>query len=120
MTQTVKVIKNLMKEHGMSQKFMAEQIGVTEAGISRWMQGKRNPDIQYVEKMAEVLGYKLSIEMEKCDVRNSYLAIKATQKQSSYDEDIATAFRIGLLFGKADKSIEEVKKPVTPQTESEK
>ena len=61
MTQTVKTIKNLMVKQGVSQRLMAEQIGVTEAAMCRWMQGKRNPNILYVEKMAKVLGYKLSI-----------------------------------------------------------
>lgn len=65
MTQTVKVIKNLMDKQGVSQRYMAEQIGVTTVTICRWMNGTRNPDIQHVEKMAKVLGYKLSIVVKE-------------------------------------------------------
>lgn len=42
-------------------------------------------------------------------VKNSRLAIEATQRMSCKDEDIAMAFQLGLLFGKADKAIEESK-----------
>lgn len=33
------------------------------------------------------------------DVKNSLLAIKATQRQSCEDEDVAKAFQLGLTFG---------------------
>lgn len=67
MTQTVKTIKNLMVKQGVSQRLMAEQIGVTEAAMCRWMQGTRNPSILYVEKMAKVLGYRLSMVITEGD-----------------------------------------------------
>lgn len=38
------------------------------------------------------------------NVRNSLLAIKATQKQSCEDEDIAKAFQLGLGFGFCEKN----------------
>ena len=61
MTETMQVIKDLMRLQHISQRDMAEKVGVAEATMSRWMNGTRNPDIQYVEKMAEICGCKLKV-----------------------------------------------------------
>lgn len=37
---------------------------------------------------------------EDDNIRNSYLAIKATQRQSCEDEDVEKAFQLGLAFGR--------------------
>lgn len=60
MTETMQTIKDLMKHQHISQRIMAEKVGVTEAAMSRWINGTRNPDIQYVERMIKILSYKLS------------------------------------------------------------
>lgn len=59
MTETMQTIKDLMKHQHISQHSMAEKVGVTEATMSRWINGTRNPDIQYVERMIKVLSHKL-------------------------------------------------------------
>lgn len=61
MTETMQTIKDLMKHQHISQRSMAEKVGVTEATMSRWINGTRNPDIQYVEKMAETCGCRLVV-----------------------------------------------------------
>lgn len=65
MTETMQTIKDLMRLQNISQRDMAEKVGVAEATMSRWMNGTRNPDIQYVEKMAEVLGRSLIVGYER-------------------------------------------------------
>lgn len=60
MTETMQTIKDLMKHQHISQRNMAEKVGVAEATMSRWINGTRNPDIQYVERMIKILSYKLS------------------------------------------------------------
>lgn len=44
-----------------------------------------------------------------------HIPMERIKEVNNADEDIETAFQIGLLFGKADKAIEEVEKAITPE-----
>ena len=44
---------------GMKQKDLAKAMGMTEATISRYICGKRTPDIATAAKMADMLGISL-------------------------------------------------------------
>jgi transcriptional regulator with XRE-family HTH domain len=61
-----------MNEIGISQKMLADEIGMTDVTISRWMNGTRHPTIENVEKMADVLGVTIDISTEtkafKCPI----------------------------------------------------
>ena len=61
MSNTVKQIKALMKQKGISQADMADIIGVTHVTVHRWMNGTRIPTIEYVERMANVLEMKIGL-----------------------------------------------------------
>lgn len=45
----------LRKEKGMTQKELADKLGVTDKAVSRWETGKNYPDIETLKKLAEVL-----------------------------------------------------------------
>ena len=52
-----RVIKTLRQEKGLSQKALAEQIGVTDAYITMLETGKRkNPSLDILKKLAKALG----------------------------------------------------------------
>ena len=40
----------------MSQKDLAEKLGVTEVTVSRWLNGERDPSIETLNRIAEALG----------------------------------------------------------------
>lgn len=40
----------------MSQKDLAEKLGVTEVTVSRWLNGERDPSIETLNRIAETLG----------------------------------------------------------------
>ena len=40
----------------MSQKDLAERLGVTEVTVSRWLNGERDPSIETLNRIAEALG----------------------------------------------------------------
>lgn len=61
MTKTMVFIKQNTQKQNISQAYLANKLGVTEVTISRWFNGTRNPQIQYVEKMFEILGYQLNV-----------------------------------------------------------
>jgi transcriptional regulator with XRE-family HTH domain len=51
------VIKALRQEKGLSQKALAEQVGVTDAYITMLENGKRkNPSLDILKKLAKALG----------------------------------------------------------------
>lgn len=49
-------IEMLLKLKKMSQKNLAEKLGVTEVTVSRWLGGERDPSIETLNKIAEALG----------------------------------------------------------------
>jgi transcriptional regulator with XRE-family HTH domain len=51
-----RVIKTLRQEKGLSQKALAEQVGVTDAYITMLESGKRkNPSLDILKKLAKAL-----------------------------------------------------------------
>ena len=48
-------IGRLMRERGLSQKELAEVVGVTEASMSRYLKNDREPKIEVVARLAKAL-----------------------------------------------------------------
>lgn len=61
MTDTVKTLIQLTKAQGITQAELSEKIDVTPVAVWRWFNGDRNPNIKYVEKWADAIGYKTVI-----------------------------------------------------------
>ena len=61
MTKTIKQIKALMIQKGISQEKMSELIDVTPVTMHRWMNGTRTPNIEYVERMALILEMQIGL-----------------------------------------------------------
>ena len=61
MTKTIKQIKAIMIQKGITQEHMSELIDVTPVTMHRWMNGTRTPNIDYVERMALVLGMQIGL-----------------------------------------------------------
>jgi transcriptional regulator with XRE-family HTH domain len=57
-------IKDLIKRSGFKQKWIAEQLGVSEITISNWVSGKYIPSFKNQERLSGVLGIPL-IELKK-------------------------------------------------------
>ncbi len=54
---TITRIKDVLKEKGMSQKDLADKLGITVVGMSKILNG--NPKIDTLEKIASTLGVEL-------------------------------------------------------------
>lgn len=50
---------------GMTQKDIAERIGTKQSAIARLESGNTNPSLEFVQKVAQVMGYKLNIHLSK-------------------------------------------------------
>ncbi|MCM1115333.1 MAG: helix-turn-helix domain-containing protein [Clostridium sp.] len=83
-------ITRLRKEKNMTQKDLADKIGVSDKAVSRWENGKNYPDIEMIQMLGEVLGVSVSEllqgeRMEQQEVithseRNVVKAIKMNKK----------------------------------------
>ena len=49
---------------GMTQKELAEKMGTKQSAIARLESGNVNPSIGFLEKMATVMGYKLTVNFQ--------------------------------------------------------
>ena len=61
MTETMKRIKKEIEEKGIQQSTLARKLGVTSVTVNRWLTGKRDPSIRYVEQMVAVLDLNILI-----------------------------------------------------------
>ena len=58
--KTGALIAQMRKEKGMTQKALADSIGVSNAAVSKWETGKGFPDISLLEPLSNALGLTVS------------------------------------------------------------
>ena len=58
--KTGKLISSIRKDKGLTQKQLADSLGVSNATISKWETGKGFPDISLLEPLASVLDITVS------------------------------------------------------------
>ena len=61
-------IKRLREERGLTQRVLAESLGVTDKAVSKWESGRGLPDISLVEPLAQRLGISVA-ELLAGDIR---------------------------------------------------
>ena len=69
-------VHNLCKQRGISQRSLAEQIGITEVALSRYINGSRTPKVSTLSKIAEALNTTVSDllgEEKNTDEKTVYL-----------------------------------------------
>ena len=49
---------------GITQKELAKQMGTTQSSIARLEAGSINPSLGFLEKIAYVMGYKLTVHLQ--------------------------------------------------------
>ena len=65
---TSDTIRTLLDERGLTQRQLAERLGVTDKAVSKWESGRGLPDISLVEDLAGELGISVA-ELLTGDVR---------------------------------------------------
>lgn len=55
------MFKRLIQSKGVKQKWLAQQIGVSEVTLSNWVQGNYKPTEENLHKIAEVLNIKYEL-----------------------------------------------------------
>lgn len=58
------IISNLRRERGMTQKDLADKMGVTDKAVSKWERDLSCPDISSLPRLAEALGTSVNVLMD--------------------------------------------------------
>jgi len=83
----IKRLQELLDDKDITQRELAQRIGVTEVTISRYLNGERKPRIEIISKIAEVLGVSIDYLLGYSDIRNPYGSIETIDQQSKYNDD---------------------------------
>ena len=67
---TAETIKGLREERGLTQRALADAVGVTDKAVSKWESGRGLPDISLVEPLAAALGVSVA-ELLTGDIRQN-------------------------------------------------
>lgn len=67
---TADTVRDLREQRGLTQRALAERIGVTDKAVSKWESGRGLPDISLVEPLASALGVSVA-ELLTGDVREN-------------------------------------------------
>lgn len=84
-------VKNLRKEYNLTQKELAEKLGVSAAAIGLYEQNRRTPDIELIKKIANIFKVSADYLLDRTDHRESIINPEGNldnqnNKYKSYDE----------------------------------
>ena len=65
-------LKQLRQEHGMNQQELADRLGISRSAVGMYEQGRRDPDFELLDAIADLFGVDLSYMLGSSDVRGSY------------------------------------------------
>lgn len=63
-TSMGEIISTLRKEKGMTQKDIADKLGITDKAVSKWERDVAFPDTATIPKLAEILGVSVEELMQ--------------------------------------------------------
>ena len=70
-------IASSQKEKNMTQKELADRIGVTDKAVSRWETGRGFPDVSILKSLSEVLGMSIT------EIVNGEKSLPETAKENA-------------------------------------
>ena len=102
------------REQNLTQKQLAEKIGVSDKTVSKWETGKTMPDYSVVEQLCETLNISVSelidgkekspcAEHPSCEEEVALLSYKIKQLEKREDDrtEINKTVKTGISFGSA-------------------
>lgn len=110
--KTGKYIADKRKQLGMTQRQLAEQVGITDKAVSKWERGKSIPDSAVMEELCETLHISMNEFFSGEDIReenysdkaeeNIRVLIEQSDAQKKHTRMVAVSLTvgfIGILFG---------------------
>ena len=93
-------IKAFMRRKGLTQIQVADYIGISEAAVSAWCNGKKTPRMNKIDKLCELFGCTRTEIMSKDGVDLMLKRNRSEALQSIYDKH-------RILFDAAENATEE-------------
>lgn len=90
MTDISKRLSLLLEEKNMTQRKLAEVIGVSEVTISRYLNGTRNPKIEIINDIATALGVSSDYLLGRTDKKN--ISTHEIKDYESFMENVKIQF----------------------------
>jgi len=84
-------IKLLRKEYDLTQKQLANILKITDVALSNYELGKRMPDTEMVQKIADYFNVSVDYLLARTDIRNPYGDEETTiaaHRTTTLDEDL--------------------------------
>lgn len=103
--KTGKYIAEKRKQLGMTQRQLAEQVGITDKAVSKWERGKSIPDSAVMEELCETLHISMNEFFSGEDIREENYSDKAEEnirvliEQSNVQKKHSRIVIIGLTVG---------------------
>lgn len=70
--ETLRVnLEHQLKKSGLTQKQLAQQLGVSPSAVTNWIKGKNSPDIEYVAIMCDIFNIGLSDLLDSSSTKNA-------------------------------------------------
>ena len=107
MTVIAERLKAVINKRGISQQFLAEQIGVTKATMSRYINGSRTPKGNIISKLADALNvstdYLLGVDIV-VDPETAYFetAEAINRYAGSWTDEEKALLVVALFRGKSE------------------
>ena len=60
-------LKGLREERQLSQRAVADKLGVTQQAVAKWEAGKAEPDIATINKLADLFGVSVNLLLGRTD-----------------------------------------------------
>lgn len=77
--KTGKYIAEKRKQMGMTQKQLAEQVGITDKAVSKWERGKSIPDSMVMEELSRTLQISMNEFFSGEDIQEEYYSDRAEE-----------------------------------------
>lgn len=102
MTYIAEIIKQLRVEHGLSQAALAKELNVSQSAIYYWETGKREPNLDTIEKIYEYFGISEKVSL-KAAWEDYNLTANACESLG-FETKTFTDYLLGLSFYERQKS----------------
>ncbi|ABN53662.1 MAG TPA: XRE family transcriptional regulator [Hungateiclostridium thermocellum] len=82
------ILRQLRTEKNLSQKDVADAIGVDRTTYTKYETGKSQPDFVTIQKLAEFYSVSVDYLLGRTDIRNPYIPEEYTQKHKVTKRDL--------------------------------
>jgi transcriptional regulator with XRE-family HTH domain len=101
-------LRQLMEDHGLSKKRLAEGLGSNPSTVGRWLEGTTTPTLHFVNRIAEYFNVRREVLVEEEPPSPDAWEAQLLRVASQLDD-----FRKGVLIGYATKLLEDSQGPGT-------